>query len=79
MARHATYRRLFCADDGDEPSRVHVERDEAIVKSWLARQNRKAAVGPVDPRSRESLIPAESITEERTEAWNTYFRDNSIR
>ena len=75
VLRVGPYRFFFYVGDRNEPSHIHVERDDKIAKFWL---------DPVRLQSSDGFKRTEIgriqklITEQHSqlmEAWNAYFRD----
>lgn len=73
IARIGPYRFFFYASDREEPVHVHVERDEALAKFWLAPVRLQHSLG----FGRSELVKLESLVvehrDELMEAWNDYF------
>jgi len=71
--RIGPYRFFFFAGDRDEPMHIHVERDTALVKFWLAPVRFQHSIG----FGRTELVKVESLVVENCEAmkeaWNDYF------
>lgn len=67
------YRFFFYAGDRDEPVHVHVERDNALAKFWLApvRLQHSAGFGRVELIRIENLVSEHRET--ILETWNDYF------
>lgn len=73
IARIGPYRVFFYSADGAEPPHVHIERDAAIAKFWLApvrfARSRRFTAG--------ELASVERMVDDREqsflEAWNEYF------
>lgn len=73
VLRVGPYRLFFYAGDRDEPSHVHVERDDKIAKFWLdpVRLQRSGGFNRIDIRNIHKMI-----TENKAKllgAWNEYF------
>ena len=72
--RHGPYRFFFFASDRDEPSHIHVERDDNVAKFWLDPVRLQSSGG----FSRTEIGQIEKIVIENqqtlSEAWNEYFR-----
>lgn len=73
IVRIGPYRFFFYASDRDEPMHVHVERDAALAKFWLAPVRLQHSLG----FGRSELVKLESLVLEHRdalmEAWNDYF------
>lgn len=72
--RIGPYRFFFYAGDRDEPTHVHVERDDKIAKFWLDPVRLEISGG----FSRREIGQIQKIINthytELVEAWNEYFR-----
>lgn len=73
ILRIGPYRFFFYASDGREPPHVHVERDDAIAKFWLApvRLGRSGRIGRNELNTIASLIAKHETS--LLEAWYEYF------
>jgi len=75
VLRHGPYRLFFYASDRDEPSHVHVERDDNVAKFRLDPVRLQISGG----FSRAQIGQIERLVTENqhtlSEAWNEYFRD----
>jgi hypothetical protein len=73
VLRVGPYRFFFYAGDRDEPPHVHVERDDAEAKYWLApvRYQRSQGFKRAELKKIESLI--EQHQEALMESWDEYF------
>ena len=73
IVRIGPYRLFFYASDREEPIHVHVERDAALAKFWLAPVRLQHSLG----FGRSELVKIESLVAEHRdalmEAWNDYF------
>jgi len=73
VIRIGPYRFFFYASDRDEPMHIHVERDTAAAKFWLAPIRLQHSVG----FGRPELVKVESMIAEHrdllVEAWNDFF------
>lgn len=73
VMRIGPYRFFFYASDREEPKHVHVERDAALAKFWLAPVRLQHSLG----FGRSELVKLESLVAEHRdalmEAWNDYF------
>ena len=71
---HGPYRLFFYASDRDEPSHIHVERDDNVAKFWLDPVRLQSTGG----FSRVEVGQVERLVRENQhillEAWNEYFR-----
>jgi hypothetical protein len=71
--RAGPYRFFFYASDRDEPSHIHVERDDKVAKYWLDPIRLQNSGG----FKRHELKQISGIIEENIEslmeAWNEYF------
>ncbi len=75
VLRVGPYRFFFYAGDRNEPSHVHVERDEKIAKFWLepVRLQRSGGFNRVDIKQIQSIVVEHQ--EQLREAWHEYFRN----
>lgn len=75
VLRIGPYRLFFYSSDGGEPMHIHIERDDAVAKYWLAPVRVATSKGY---RSAE-LRDVERIVQEHEtqlmEAWREYFGD----
>lgn len=73
VLRVGPYRLFFYAGDRDEPSHVHVERDDKIAKFWLdpIRLQRSGGFNRIEIRNIHKMIIANKS--KLLEAWNEYF------
>ena len=73
VLRAGPYRFFFYASDRDEPSHVHVERDDSVAKFWLdpLRLHSSGGFGRVELRRIRGII--EENQHHLVEAWNDYF------
>jgi hypothetical protein len=73
VSRIGPYRFFFYAGDREEPVHIHVERDTALAKYWLAPVRLQHSTG----FGRSELVKVESLVVEHrdaiVEAWNDYF------
>jgi hypothetical protein len=73
VLRIGSHRLFFYSADGTEPPHIHVERDNAVAKFWLA-PVRLARSGGM---SRFEINVAERMVSENSaallEAWNDFF------
>ena len=73
VMRIGPYRFFFYAGDRDEPVHIHVERDMALAKYWLAPVRLQHSVG----FGRSELVRVGNLVVEHreaiVEAWNDYF------
>ena len=71
---HGPYRLFFYASDRDEPSHVHVERDDNVAKFWLdpVRLHSTGGFSRVEVGQVERLVRENQYI--LLEAWNEYFR-----
>lgn len=73
VIRIGPYRFFFYASDRDEPVHIHVERDMAVAKFWLAPIRLQHSIG----FGRSELAKIESLVMENRdtlmEAWNDFF------
>lgn len=74
VLRHGPYRYFFYASDRDEPSHIHVERDDNVAKFWLdpIRLQSSGGFSRVEIGQIERLVMDNQKT--LLEAWNEYFR-----
>lgn len=72
--RHGPYRFFFYASDRDEPSHIHVERDDNVAKFWLdpVRLHSSGGFSRVEIGQIERLVT--EYRRSQLEAWNEYFR-----
>jgi hypothetical protein len=73
VLRHGPYRLFFYASDRDEPSHIHVERDDNVAKFWLDPVRLQSSGG--FPRAEIRQIEQIVMENQQTllEAWNEYF------
>ena len=73
VLRVGPFRFFFYAGDGDEPSHVHVERDDGEAKFWLdpIRLERSRGLRRNDVSRIRELI--EEHAESLLETWNDFF------
>jgi hypothetical protein len=73
VARAGAYRLFFFSNEGFEPPHVHVQRDRAVAKFWLAPVALESSSGfsPRELRRIERLVAARR--EELQEAWREFF------
>lgn len=73
VLRHGPYRLFFYASDRDEPSHIHVERDDNVAKFWLDPVRLQSSGG--FPRAQIRQIEQIVMENQQTllEAWNEYF------
>ncbi|MFU8897215.1 MAG: DUF4160 domain-containing protein [Gammaproteobacteria bacterium] len=73
VLRSGPYRIFFYSSDGDEPAHVHVQRDAATAKYWLApvRLENNAGYRPSELRRIRSIISANRP--QLLEAWDEFF------
>jgi len=75
VLREGPYRLFFYSADRDEPSHVHVEREEGTAKFWLepVRLDRSRGF------SRPEIVRIQRIVEENVimlmRAWDEYFKN----
>jgi len=73
--RIGPYRFFFFAGDRDEPSHIHIEREDKIAKFWLDPVRLQSSGG----FSRNEIIRIQRVIGEYQtqlrEAWNAYFQD----
>lgn len=73
VLRIGPYRFFFYASDRDEPMHIHVERDKAVAKLWLAPVRLQHSTG----FSRSELVEIEALVADKremlSEAWNDFF------
>ena len=74
VLRHGPYRFFFYASDRDEPSHIHMERDDNVAKFWLdpIRLRSSGGFSRVEIGQIERLVMDNQKT--LLEAWNEYFR-----
>ena len=74
VLRHGPYRFFFYASDRDEPSHIHIERDDNVAKFWLDPVRLQSSGG----FSRAEINQIERLVTENQdrllETWNEYFR-----
>ena len=75
VLRAGPYRFFFYAGDRNEPSHIHVERDDKIAKFWLDPVRLQSSDGftRIEIGRIQKLIPEHRL--QLMEAWNEYFRD----
>ena len=73
VLRYGPYRLFFFASDRDEPSHIHVERDDNVAKFWLDPVRLQSSGG--FPRAEIRQIEQIVMENQQTllEAWNEYF------
>lgn len=73
VLREGPYRLYFYSSDGDEPSHIHVQRDDAIAKYWLKpiRLEYSISFRPIELRRIQAII--EENRDIILENWNEYF------
>lgn len=73
VLRYGPYRFFFYAGDGDEPTHVHVERDDCEAKFWLEpiRYDRSVGFSQWQLRQIKKIIAAHH--EELLRSWNEFF------
>ncbi|MEI6067277.1 MAG: DUF4160 domain-containing protein [Methylococcaceae bacterium] len=75
VLRIGPYRFFFFAGDRDEPSHIHIEREDKIAKFWLDPVRLQSSGG----FSRNEIIRIQRVIGEYQtqlrEAWNAYFQD----
>lgn len=73
VLRYGPYRLFFYASDRDEPSHIHVERDDNVAKFWLDPVRLQSSGG--FPRAEIRQIEQIVMENQQTllEAWNEYF------
>ena len=73
-ARYGPYRLFFYSSDRDEPAHVHVERDAAVAKFWLAGAETAWSRGfpPAELRRIRSIILRNRTT--LLQKWHGHFR-----
>ena len=74
VLRLGPYRFFFYASDRDEPSHIHIERDDNVAKFWLdpVRLQNSGGFSRAEIGQLEKLVAANRLT--LLEAWNEYFR-----
>ena len=74
VLRHGPYRFFFYASDRDEPSHIHVERDDNVAKFWLDPVRLQSSGG--FPRAEIGQIERLVTEHQQTllEVWYEYFR-----
>lgn len=74
VLRMGPYRFFFYASDRDEPSHIHIERDDNVAKFWLDPVRLQSSGG----FSRAEINQIERLVTESQdrllETWNEYFR-----
>lgn len=74
VLRMGPYRFFFYASDRDEPSHIHIERDDNVAKFWLDPVRLQSSGG----FSRAGINQIERLVTESQdrllETWNEYFR-----
>jgi len=75
VLRIGPYRFFFYAGDRDEPSHVHVERDDSEVKFWLNPVRLQSSTGFGRKEINRIQRLAEDNQEHLLESWNEYFHD----
>jgi hypothetical protein len=74
VRRAGPYRFFFFSNEGLEPPHVHVERDRALAKFWLAPVALASSTGfPARELSRIEQLVSEN-QQEFQEAWREFFR-----
>ena len=73
VLRVGPYRFFFYAGDRDEPSHVHVERDDNVAKFWLDPIRLQRAVGFRAPELRQLQRLVEAHQPVLLEAWHGHF------
>ena len=75
VLRLRPYRFFFYAGDYDEPSHVHVERDENLAKFWLepVRLQRSGGFGRPEINRIQKLV--QDRQEQLLRSWDEYFSD----
>jgi hypothetical protein len=73
VLRVGPYRLFFYAGDREEPSHVHVERDDKIAKFWLdpVRLQRSGGFNRIEIRNIHKMIIENKS--KLLESWNEYF------
>jgi Domain of unknown function (DUF4160) len=73
VLRIGPYRFFFYAGDGNEPSHVHVERDDSIAKFWLnpVRLQESGGFNRKDISDIQALV--EEHQNELIRSWNEFF------
>ena len=75
VLRIGPYRFFFFAGDRDEPSHIHIERDDKVAKFWLDPVRLQSSGGfSRNEITRIQRVVGENQTQLR-EAWNAYFHD----
>lgn len=74
VLRSGPYRFFFYASDRDEPSHIHVERDDNVAKVWLdpVRLHSSGGFARTEIGQIEKLVTENQQT--LLEAWDEYFR-----
>ena len=75
VLRVGPYRFFFYAGDGNEPSHVHIERDEKIAKFWLepVRLQRSGGFNRVDIKQMQSIVVEHQ--KQLRGAWHEFLRN----
>ncbi len=75
VLRAGPYRFFFFASDRNEPSHVHVEREDMVAKFWLDPVRLQSSGG----FTRSELARIHRLVNQNgtqlSEAWNAYFHD----
>ncbi len=74
VLQRGPYRFFFYASDRDEPSHIHVERDDNVAKFWLdpVRLQSSGGFSRVEIGQIQRLVTENQPT--LLEDWNEYFR-----
>ena len=73
--RSGPYRLFFYSGDRNEPSHVHVERDQGTAKFWLEPVRLQSSSGfrPREVRRIQRVV--ERYCDRLLRSWNAYFRE----
>lgn len=71
ISRIGPNRRFYYQADGVAPPHIHVERDAAIAKYWLAPVGRSRGFAAAELRSLERIVRERET--QILEAWHEYF------
>jgi hypothetical protein len=75
VLRIGPYRFFFYAGDREEPPHVHVERDNALAKFWLAPVRFQGNEGFRKKELRKIVTLLEQNQELLMESWDAYFNE----
>lgn len=73
IARIGPFRFFFYANEGSEPPHVHVQRDKALAKVWLAPVEIASSTGFTAKDLRTLLRLVDKETHRFVEAWHEFF------